>query len=121
MLKPHVTIYISVLLLYTFQTNLIIEYCKIRFIVNHIRTQYILLDPKLLKNKIARGCMCLCSPRDHGVLRSPEVVLGLVDVRVADPTVEHLHHHIFRACAPVVVVVVVVVTTTHSHMRRDEC
>jgi hypothetical protein len=42
------------------------------------------------------------------------VVLGLVDVCVADPTVEHLHHHIFRACAPVVVV-----TTTYSHMKRE--
>jgi len=42
-------------------------------------------------------------PRDHGVLGSAEVVLGLVDVSMADPTVQHLHHHIFRACVPVVV------------------
>lgn len=46
--------------------------------------------------------VCSCLPRDHGVLWSPEVVLGLVDIRVADPTVEHLQHHIFRACVPVV-------------------
>jgi len=44
--------------------------------------------------------MCLCLPRDHGVLGSAEVVLGLVDVSMADPTVQHLHHHIFRACVP---------------------
>jgi len=47
--------------------------------------------------------MCLCLPRDHGVLGSAEVVLGLVDVSMANPTVQHLDHHIFRACVPVVV------------------
>uniref|UniRef100_A0A0A9BDI2 Cad n=1 Tax=Arundo donax TaxID=35708 RepID=A0A0A9BDI2_ARUDO len=39
-------------------------------------------------------------PRNHGVFRSTELVLGLVDVSVANPTVQHLHHHIFRICFP---------------------
>jgi hypothetical protein len=47
--------------------------------------------------------MRLCLPRDHGVLGSAEVVLGLVDVSMADPTVQHLDDHIFRARLPVVV------------------
>jgi len=57
--------------------------------------------------------MCLCLPRDHGVLGSAEVVLGLVDVSMADPTVQHLHHHIFRACVPVVVT-----STTNPYYGR---
>jgi hypothetical protein len=39
-------------------------------------------------------------PRDHGVTGHAEVVLGLVDVRVANPTVQNLDRHIFRASLP---------------------
>jgi hypothetical protein len=45
--------------------------------------------------------MLLYLPRDHGVLGNPKVVLGLVDVSVADAAILNLHQHIFRPCFPV--------------------
>jgi hypothetical protein len=39
-------------------------------------------------------------PWDHGVIGHAEMVLGLMDVRVADPTIQHLYHHILCPCAP---------------------
>lgn len=45
----------------------------------------------------------MCLPGNHGVLGSAKVVLGLVDVRVADAAVQNFHQHIFRACLPVAI------------------
>jgi hypothetical protein len=42
-------------------------------------------------------------PGNHGVFWGTKVVLGLVDVSVADATVQNLHHHIFSARLPVAI------------------
>ncbi len=39
-------------------------------------------------------------PRNHGILGHAEVMLGLVEISVADTTEEHLDHHIFWSSLP---------------------